>query len=57
MGLKNHPIRLDVLVILVYSFVKLDEKWPSYDHGKRAPKWHWPILGHKMAILATFLKI
>ena len=26
-------------------------------HGKRAPKWRWPILGHKMAILATFFEI
>ena len=23
----------------------------------RAPKWRWPILGHKMAILATFFEI
>ena len=28
--------------------------WP---YEARAPKWRWPILGHKMAILATFFEI
>ena len=38
-----HSIRLNELVILVCSFSKLDEKWPSYGHAKRAQKWRWPI--------------
>ena len=50
-----HSIRLNELVILVCSFVKIWWKmaklWPW---EARAPKWRWPILGHKMAILATF---
>ena len=53
-----HSIRLIELVILVCSFVKIWWKmaklWPW---EARAPKWRWPILGHKMAILATFFEI
>ena len=53
-----HSIRLNELVILVCSFVKIWWKmaklWPW---EARAPKWRWPILGHKMAILATFFEI
>ena len=53
-----HSIRLNELVILVCSFVKIWWKmaklWPW---EARAPKWRWPILGHKMAILATFFGV
>ena len=49
-----HSIRLNELVILVCSFVKIDEKWPSYGHGKRARQsgaglfWaiRWPFWPH-----------
>ena len=53
-----HSIRLDEIVILVYSFVKIGWKmaklWPW---EARAAKWRYPILGHKTAILATFFEI
>ena len=43
---QNHPLPIcrtsfvdGPIVILVYSFVKLDEKWPSYDHGQVFEIW------------------
>ena len=46
-----HSIRLNKLIKIGLKMAKL---WPC---EARAPKWRWPILGHKMAILATFFEI
>ena len=35
----GHSIRLAELVILVWSSVKIGQKWPNYTHSKLGQKW------------------
>ena len=43
--IEHHSIRLDKLIILMWSDIKSDKKWPSYAH---------PKLWGKSDVLANF---